>query len=244
MDLADLFRRSAASADADRLASMASRPRFYPKGEAVIREGDRVDGLNVLVDGVAHAVRAVSGGTQQTVALFVAGDILDAKAFVFDRSSVSIRAASAARVAHLPRQRLDPMLDESPSLARWLLSVMASDNAVLEQWAVGMGRQSAYQRLAHLLCEISARMSAAALGDEDSCPFPLTQADLGDVLGLSVVHVNRMVQQLRGDAMIELRLGRLRVLDRARLVEAADFDPDYLGSRVAVASRPARTAAG
>ncbi len=234
MDLSVLLRRFATADQADRLAGVAGPIRSCPKGDCLIREGDRISALSILVEGVAHAYRAMPGGVQQTLALFVPGDVMDAKGYICERSSVSIRAATPIRVAPIPRLRLDELIDTRPSMARWLLAVMASDSAVLEEWAVGMGRRSAYQKLGHLLCEISARMRGADLANDEVCAFPLTQADLADVLGLSVVHVNRMLQQLRGDGLIELRQGRLKVLDRRGLVGAADFDPGYLGARVGI----------
>ena len=237
MELSEVLRRFAAPGLADRRAGVVSPLRFHPKGDYLMREGDRVHSLCVLVEGVAHACRTMPGGVQQTLALFVPGDVLNAKAYVLDRSSVSIRAASPVRIVQIPRQRLDELIDTHPSDARWLLAILASDNAVLEEWAIGMGRRSAYQQLAHLLCEISARMRGADLASDEVCAFPLTQADLSDVLGLSVVHVNRLLQQLRGDGLIELRQGRLKVLNRRRLVDAADFDAGYLGARIGARGR-------
>jgi len=234
MELSQLLRRFASIEQADRLAGMVSEIKSWPKGDCLVHEGDRVPAVSVLVDGVAQAYRGLTGGMQQTLALFVPGDVLDAKAYVFDRSSVSICAATSVRVAQIARPRLDDLMDASPMVARWLLAVMASDSAVLEEWAIGMGRRSAYQKLAHLLCEISARMGGVDLANDETCAFPLTQADIADVLGLSVVHINRMLQQLRGDGLIMLRQGRLRILDRRRLIVAADFDPTYLGARVGV----------
>jgi CRP-like cAMP-binding protein len=237
MELSQVFRRFAVPEQAERLAGASSPLKFHPKGDYLIREGDRVHALCILVEGVAHACRTMPGGMQQTLALCVPGDVLDSKAYVLDRSSVSIRAATAVKIVQIPRQRLDDLIDSNPADARWLLAVLASDNAILEEWAIGMGRRSAYQQLAHLLCEIAARMRGADLASDEACAFPLTQADLADVLGLSVVHVNRMLQQLRGDGLIELRQGRLKVLDRRRLVDAADFDAEYLGARVGARGR-------
>jgi len=237
MELSRLLRRFAPPSQADQLASVASPLKLWPKGDYLLREGAAVAALSILIDGVAQACRALPGGAQQTIALYVPGDILDAKGLVLDRSSVSIRAATPIRVAHIPRHRLDELIDAHPSYARWLLAVIASDTAVLEEWAIGMGRRTAYQQLAHLLCEISARMQGADLSNDEICAFPLSQVDLADALGLSVVHVNRTLQQLRGDHLIHLSQGRLKILDRSRLVEAANFDAGYLGARVGMGGR-------
>jgi len=96
---------------------------------------------------------------------------------------------------------------------------------------LGLGRREAYGRLAHLLCELYVRLKAVGLTNGDGYVFPLTQAEFGDALGLSTVHVNRTLQELRGEGLITLRNGSVTVLDWDRLREAGEFDPTYLHLR-------------
>jgi CRP-like cAMP-binding protein len=198
------------------------------KGEHLIHADARPQALFILARGVVQAYRRVPSGSKQTLALYVPGDMLDPKAFILGRSSVSLCAITPILIAPIAKDRFERLTQESPTLVRWLTTRMALDHTVLEEWTIGMGRRPALQRLAHLVCEISARMQAAGMGDDASCAFPLTQSDIADVLGLSVVHVNRVLQRLRSSKLIELQSGRLKLLDRARLVTLADFEPDYL----------------
>ena len=102
------------------------------------------------------------------------------------------------------------------------------DEAVLRQWVVNVGRREAYARIAHILCELHARMQAVGLVTEDQLALPLTQDELADATGLTPVHVNRTLQRLRGDNLIEIGSGRLNVLDLGKLKKAGGFDPSYL----------------
>jgi Crp-like helix-turn-helix domain len=102
------------------------------------------------------------------------------------------------------------------------------DAAVFREWLVGLGRRSAYQRIAHVLSEIFVRLHAVGLTQDSSYQLPVSQAELGDALGLSTVHVNRTLQELRRDGLIELRGGKVEIKDWATLKEAGEFDPHYL----------------
>ena len=102
------------------------------------------------------------------------------------------------------------------------------DAAVGREWLSNVGRRDALARLSHLLCELVVRHRAAGLTADHSCSFPLTQTALADVLGLSTVHINRALQKLRREQLIELKDRRLTVLEWDRLCEIAEFDPAYL----------------
>ena len=217
--------------DAAALAHGFGPPRALDRGEQLLREGDRPTALSVLCEGVAQAFRIVPAGGQQTLALFVPGDMLDACAFVLGTSDVAVCAITPIKIMQIPHARLEQLIAARPAIGRALWRRMTCDGAVLQEWMVGLGRRTAYAQLAHLMCEVSVRMQAVGMASGESCKFPLTQSELADVLGLSTVHVNRILQQLRGDGLIELARGWLTIKDEERLVEAGGFDPSYLGSR-------------
>jgi CRP-like cAMP-binding protein len=102
------------------------------------------------------------------------------------------------------------------------------DAAIFREWMIGIGRRSAYTRIAHVLCEVFVRLRAVGLANGDECELPVTQAELGDALGLSTVHVNRSLQELRGDGLIQLRAGSLTILNWDGLKTAGEFDVTYL----------------
>jgi CRP-like cAMP-binding protein len=118
-----------------------------------------------------------------------------------------------------------------PTLTELLWRDTLIDAAIFREWIVAMGQRPAQSHLAHLLCEVFTRLRAVGLTVDHACSLPLTQAELGDACGLSTVHVNRTLQDLRRNGLIELQHSRLTILDWARLKEVAQFDPAYLHLR-------------
>jgi len=102
------------------------------------------------------------------------------------------------------------------------------DAAIFREWMIGIGRRSAYTRIAHLLCEVFVRLKAVDLTNGDQCEWPITQIEIGDALGLSNVHVNRSLQELRAEGLITWRGETVVLEDWLRLQEVAEFDPAFL----------------
>jgi CRP-like cAMP-binding protein len=126
-------------------------------------------------------------------------------------------------------------LQHHPAVARALRMGTLVDEATLREWLLNVGCRSAVERIAHLFCEVLLRLQAVGLASEDSYALPLTQAELGDTTGLSNVHVNRTLQELRRQGLIELKSGRLKILNLPRLRAIAEFKANYLhlGDRAA-----------
>lgn len=209
------------------LARAAGPPRNLMPGERLVEEGEAAVGLWLLVSGVAKACHNLKDGGVQTLALYGAGEILDSLAYVTGRATVTVAAVTSCRACEIPGARLEAVMDANSSTMRALWRATAREAAILQEWVVGMGRRSAHSQIAHLICEIVVRLRLGAPSARVH-DFPLTQADLAEVAGLSAVHVNRIVQGLRAEGLIELGRGWLRIRDWDRLVEVADFDPDYL----------------
>lgn len=105
---------------------------------------------------------------------------------------------------------------------------MMADEAILREWITNLGRHDARQSIAHLFCQLLIRQRAVGLAQENSYEFALTQEELADMTGLSTVHVNRTLQDLRADGLIRLRDKRIKILDDLRLREVGEFEPGYL----------------
>ena len=210
------------------LIRVASGPRRLEKGDCTTREGEAVNALYVLSEGLTLGSRRLPDGLQQHLAIQAPGEVLDLEGYVLERASVSTCALTRAAVMAFPRGELTGLMQEFPVLARVLNREMAACSRVAQEWMVNIGRRSAYSRLAHFLCEVQTRLRAANMCGPAGCPFPLTQSDLADTLGLSVVHTNRVLQQLRREGMIELAHSHLEVRNWPGLVQAAGFDPAYL----------------
>jgi CRP-like cAMP-binding protein len=102
------------------------------------------------------------------------------------------------------------------------------DAAIFREWVMNVGQREAYSRMAHVFCELMVRLRAVGLVEDDACDLPITQAEFADAIGTSTVHVNRVLQQMRADGLIELSGNRLYVPDWEALKKAGDFDPIYL----------------
>jgi CRP-like cAMP-binding protein len=206
----------------------AAGPRHVLKGEYLIAEGDDHSSLMILCGGMAKATRVMPDGNQQIVAIFVAGDMLNAGDLTFRRSRISISVLTPAISLSIPLPVLQRLMEERPAIARMLWRETAAQAAIQREWMIGIGRRTAQARLAHFLCEMSCRLQLFNPTVDEGFDLPLIQQDLGDILGLSAVHVNRVLQSLRGEGLIEFNRGRLEILDKAGLCAVAEFDGQYL----------------
>jgi CRP-like cAMP-binding protein len=206
----------------------ASTPRHAVRGDCLIREGWETTSLVILCRGMAVSVRSLTDGSQQIVALFVAGDTLNAGELIFPRSRTSISALTSAITLSIPLEQLGRLIANHPAIAHALWRETAAQAAIQQEWMVWLGRRSAQARLGHFLCEMSYRLQTVDPVAYDAFDFPLTQHDLADILGLSPVHVNRVLQVLRSQGLIELKSNRLIIRNKGGLYEIAEFDPQYL----------------
>ncbi|GEP09449.1 hypothetical protein MGN01_12940 [Methylobacterium gnaphalii] len=156
------------------------------------------------------------------------GDLCDPHIFLLDRMDHTIGALTPLTVAQIPGPAFQSLVERSASLAYAFRREGLSAIAIQREWTVSLGRRSGIERLAHLFCELYWRLAAVGLTDGGSCPFPLTQNDLADVLGQTSVHINRTLQELRSMGLVALRGRRLTIHDQTGLAELAYFDPVYL----------------
>jgi CRP-like cAMP-binding protein len=204
------------------LVEACGRPNDVPAGKDLIREGDRPGPLFVILEGWACRYKLLPEGTRQITAILMPGDIFDLHAFVLDRMEHTIATLTSARVAMIPRERLEGLIEARPAITR----------AFLRAWLVSLGRRDTLQRVAHLMCELYVRASNIGLAKDGRLDLPLTQVVLGDALGLTSVHVNRVLRKLRMSGVMELSAGSLTIADLDKLVAVAGFDGGYLHRRL------------
>lgn len=215
--------------DKDSLGRMAAlRTRRFQAREDIIRQGDRPASVNLLLSGWACRYKMLEDGRRQVTAYFVPGDICDLKIFLFKHMDHSIAAITQAEVAQIPVDVMEGLTEHRSRLARALWWCSLVNEAVEREWIVNLGRRDASERLAHLCCELFHRLRCVGLTNGNSFHLPLTQAELAEALGISPVHVNRSLQELRADGLIRLEARTLSIPDLARLEQAALFNPDYL----------------
>jgi CRP-like cAMP-binding protein len=151
----------------------------------------------------------------------------------------AVAALDNNKVASIPRERIFETIEKHPriELALWRDTML--DAALYRQWLINLGRRDAIQRVAHLLCEVWTRLRAIGRAQDDTCQFPVTQSQLADAMGFSLVHVNRTLKQLREAGLLMFRENEVRVLDWERLRLVAGFDAEYLQLRPDPAIFPA-----
>jgi CRP-like cAMP-binding protein len=191
-------------------------------------EGERPGFVHVVLDGWAAAYKSLSDGKRQIVGFFVPGDICDANVFVLARMDHSIGAVTRLKVAMISISEMARLTLERPRLTQALWWEALVTSAVRREWILSIGQRNAYGRIGHLLIELYLRLKAVGRVQESRCDFPLTQNDLADATGLTAVHVNRTLQDLRRDGLIELERKQLKILDLARLMDVTMFNPNYL----------------
>jgi CRP-like cAMP-binding protein len=209
------------------LAEIASQSRRVAARTDIIREGERPDDVHLVLEGFACRYKIVPDGRRHIMAYLVPGDLCDSHAFILKEMDHSIGTLSACRVVGIPRGRILEML-ERPAIARALWWSALVDEATLREWLVNIGRRPAEQRVAHLLCELLMRLQTVGLASGDSYELPITQGDLADTVGLTLVHVNRVLQRLRATGLITLRSRHLVINDAQALKAFSGFDANYL----------------
>ncbi|CAL76126.1 putative transcriptional regulator, Crp/Fnr family [Bradyrhizobium sp. ORS 278] len=199
-----------------------------PAGQELAREGDAALSVLMMLSGWAARYKMLEDGRRQIVNLALPGDTCDAQVYFVKRLDHSIAALTPVSYAELDRERFESLIACDRRLAEAFWCETLSNAAIQREWTLNLGRRDAYERVAHLLCEVMTRLRTVGLIDGASCTFPITQTDLADATGLSVVHVNRTLQELRSAGLIVLRDRTLTVPDFKALMEAAMFDPEYL----------------
>ena len=205
-----------------------ARSRRLLPGEDIIREGEHPRAVNVLLSGWACRCKQLTNGRRQIVSLILPGDTCEHVVFVPDEMDHSIVALSPSTSIEMPQNILDILAQDYPRLAlalKWEAFVSA---AVQREWTVNLGQRTAIERMAHLFCELFVRLQMVGLTEDRGFAMPLTQGDLADALGLSTVHVNRTLQELRGRGVLNLRNRHLMILDFDVLAGTANFNRAYL----------------
>ena len=197
-------------------------------GETVIRAGQQIDRSVLLLKGLMCRYKDVSSGERQIMELQIAGDFLDLHGFTLKRLDHSVLCLSPARIAYAPHERLKVITEQYPHLTRLLWFSTNLDAAIHREWMVSLGRRTAAQRLAHLFCELHVRLGLVGLANASGYELPLSQIVLAECLGLTPVHVNRMLKELRELGLATFRNGRVEIQDLERLRRLAEFDPAYL----------------
>jgi CRP-like cAMP-binding protein len=200
----------------------------HAAGRTIVRSGVTLSECTLLVDGLIGRYKDLSEGQRQITELHVSGDFVDLHSFLLKRLDHQIGTLTPVRVAIFPHEAIRQITERHPHLARMLWFSTLLDASIHREKILSVGRRTALSRISHILCELYVRLEVVGLAADCRYMLPLTQSDLADTTGLTSVHVNRMLKQLRDDGLLTFRGGEVHILDWARLQQTAEFDPAYL----------------
>ena len=182
----------------------------------------------MLKEGWAACYKLLMDGRRQIINISIAGDFLALRSFLLRTADHSVSTITDTTLARFPQRRILELIDEVPRLGTAILWALSREEAIVVEHLVNVGRRSALERMAHLLMELDARLRLVGRIDGGSYFMPLTQEDLGDALGLTAVHVNRVLRELRERGLATLSRRRIEIRDVEGLRDLAGFDPEYL----------------
>ena len=217
--------------DPDEIAQLQrviGNERYVGLGEDIVAEGSRPMTSTLLVDGIAARYRVMEDGTRQITALHVAGDFVDLHAFMLKTMDHGVLALSRCQTAIADHKDLKLVTETQPHLARMLWLSTVIDGAIHREWITAMGGRSKKSHLAHLICELFTRLKVVGKVKGSSFHFPLSQAVVADVLGISLVHLNNTLQNLRRDEVIQWEDRVIAIQNWPELASIAEFDDVYL----------------
>jgi CRP-like cAMP-binding protein len=221
-------RHEISPAEEEILRDLVAETRSFPADAIVVPREKELRHCTLLLDGFLSRQKGVRTGGLQVTEIMIPGDFADLHSFTLKRLDHDIVSFTPCEVALVPHERIHKLTEEQPHLTRVYWFGTNLDGAIHREWEVSLGRRTALARLAHLFCELEVRLSLVGLAQDGRYELPLTQADLAECLGLTSVHVNRTLMQLREQGLVEFRNREVVIYRLERLREVAEFDPSYL----------------
>lgn len=210
------------------IQSLPMRIHILGARQDIVRDGEQPTQCCLILDGWVCRYKLLSQGKRQILSFHIAGDMPDLQGLHAHTMDYGLSTVKHATVAFIARESLRELTARFPSLATLLWRDTLLDAAVVRAWMTGMGRRTAFERIGHLFCELYLKLRAVGLAGDYRCPLPVTQMDLADALGLTPVHINRVLREMRSRALITLRHQTLVIEAWDDLLQASEFDPTYL----------------
>lgn len=205
--------------------------REFSADQDIVRDGDQPHQCCFVLDGLTCRYKVIADGRRQILAFNIPGDMPDLQSLHLDIMDHSVATVVSSRLGFVPHTAMHELCTTRPGVAAALWRETLIDGATFRAKITGIGRMSARARVAHLFCELLLRLDVVGLADGFRYKLPLTQTELGDALGLSVVHVNRILQDLRTDEIISVERRTVTIIDWEKLKTVGQFDPTYLQLR-------------
>jgi CRP-like cAMP-binding protein len=229
----------------DRQAIVAAfaEQRRLPAGTDIIREGDNPTDVHAVIEGIACRYKLLEDGRRQIMALLLPGDFCDLHIHILREMDHNIGTLTDATIVEIRPGEIDDLVSNKRiNRALWWATLV--DEGTLREWLVSMGQRDAPEQMAHVFCEVFLRLRAVGLINGTTCRFSITQSELGDLMGISAVHVNRTLMILRDEGLVQWEKGLLDIPDFERLSARGGFDPNYLHLNEGTRSAPSVAEAG
>jgi CRP-like cAMP-binding protein len=194
----------------------------------IVREGDKPSQCCLVIEGFECRYKMLRDGERQIMSFHVPGDIPDLQSLFLRTMDHSLGTITPNRVGFIAHDALRELIRAQPGIGERLWRETLIDASIFREWITNVGSRDAYARIGHIICEFFVRLRSVGLTNGTTFNFPITQTEIADATGLSTVHVNRSVQQLRADGLIHLERGVCKIPDFARLKQAAMFEAGYL----------------
>ena len=210
------------------LSDLYRRRRKFVPGRDMVHQGQKDQAAYIVASGWVCSYILLPSGTRQIIDIQIPGDFLGLRSVLFRTSDHNVEPITTVEASEVLASDLIDAFSKTPRLATAVLWAASRDQAMVVEHLVGLGRRNAAERTAHFLLELAARLRLVGLGDKTGYDCPLSQYLLADILGLSSVHINRVLRELREAGWVTFQNGRVSFQDFAGLVEFADFDRAYL----------------
>ena len=202
-------------------------------GAYLVREHDQTKTCCILLSGFAFRSKIVANGGRQILSLHIPGDMVDLQHALLGVADHNIQMLTAGDVAFVSAEAVQEIAFRRPTVGRAMWTETLVDGSIFREWIANVGRRDARTRISHLLCEFAVRLHAAGLTEHDRYELPMTQEQLGDATGLTGVHVNRTLQSLKKDGLINRSKRAITIENWKALARAGDFDTNYLHPEMA-----------
>ena len=202
--------------------------RQYPAETPVVRDGERATDCCLIADGFCARSKTIPSGKRQILSIHIPGEIPDLMSLFLHVMDHDLSTLTPCTLGFIRHETLRKLHQRSPSVAELFWRDTLIDSAMFREWIVNVGQRPAPARLAHVMIELRERLRVIERLDGNSFEMPLTQEQIGEALGITAVHANRVIKQLRQEGIVELHRGRGTVLDERKFLELADFDGRYL----------------
>lgn len=225
---------SASKLTAEEKAAICQLPlksRTFEKGSDLVRQGDRPQHACLIAEGVVCRYRIISQGRRQILSVHMPGDLPDLQSLFLDVMDHGLAPLTRGRAVFIPHPAVRALIHAWPNVASALWRDTLVDASIFRDLIAGLGRRTARERVAHFLCELAVRLDVLDLVEGTRFPLPLTQTELADALGITHIHVNRVLQGLKAEGLISMKAKQVQIEDWAAICAAGDFDLGYLHLR-------------